>query len=246
MAETGVEIGAVGRWASHILDENGEVIEAEWSEVKKAIDFGAALGAKHYLCSVAYVPQLTYYKNITARDQGAEPDRRVCQGAQHAVRDRQLHDGRQLHPHAGAVEARARRGAGPRHQVRSFAQLRARPATRARIWKRASAGATVSSTATSRASFRAVRRASRRTGRSARSFPATRSLPTNSRKPSRRTAAGTTTRRPASTRSTGAPSSRSCTSTAMTATSRSSRIPRPGRAKRVKRASSTRSSTSAT
>ena len=49
-----------------ILDENGDVIEAEWSEVKKAIDFGAALGAKHYLCSVAYVPQLSYYKNITA------------------------------------------------------------------------------------------------------------------------------------------------------------------------------------
>ena len=40
--ETGVEVGAVGRWASHILDENGDVIEAEWSEVKKAIDFGAA------------------------------------------------------------------------------------------------------------------------------------------------------------------------------------------------------------
>ena len=34
--------------------------------MKKAIDFGAALGAKHYLCSVAYVPQLSYYKNITA------------------------------------------------------------------------------------------------------------------------------------------------------------------------------------
>lgn len=64
--ETGVEVGAVGRWASHILDENGDVIEAEWSKVKKAIDFGAALGAKHYLCSVAYVPQLSYYKNITA------------------------------------------------------------------------------------------------------------------------------------------------------------------------------------
>ena len=39
---------------------------AEWSEVKKVIDFGSALGAKHYLCSVAYVPQLSYYKNITA------------------------------------------------------------------------------------------------------------------------------------------------------------------------------------
>ena len=66
IAETGVEVGAVGRWASHILDENGDVIEAEWSEVKKVIDFGAALGAKHYLCSVAYVPELSYYKNITA------------------------------------------------------------------------------------------------------------------------------------------------------------------------------------
>lgn len=66
MEKTGVEVGAVGRWASHILDENGEVLEEEWSEVKKVIDFGAALHAKHYLCSVAYVKSLSYYKNITA------------------------------------------------------------------------------------------------------------------------------------------------------------------------------------
>lgn len=65
-AETGVEVGAVGRWASHIIDANGDVIEEEWSEVTKAIDFGAALGAKYYLCSVAYVKELSYYKNITA------------------------------------------------------------------------------------------------------------------------------------------------------------------------------------
>lgn len=63
---TGVEVGAVGRWASHILDEHGEVIPEEWDEVKAVIDFGAYLGAKYYLCSVAYVPQLSYYKNITA------------------------------------------------------------------------------------------------------------------------------------------------------------------------------------
>lgn len=66
MDETGVEVGAVGRWASQILDDTGAVIEAEWSEVKKAIDFGAALGAKHYLCSVGYVKALSYYQNITA------------------------------------------------------------------------------------------------------------------------------------------------------------------------------------
>lgn len=66
MDETGVEVGAVGRWASQILDDTGAVIEAEWSEVKKVIDFGAALGAKHYLCSVGYVKTLSYYQNITA------------------------------------------------------------------------------------------------------------------------------------------------------------------------------------
>lgn len=63
---TGVEVGAVGRWASHILDQDGSVIPEEWAEVKAVIDFGAYLGAKYYLCSCAYVPELSYYKNITA------------------------------------------------------------------------------------------------------------------------------------------------------------------------------------
>jgi len=62
----GIEVGAVGRWASHILDENGQVKPEEWDEVKAVIDFGAYLGAKHYLCSVNYVKELSYYKNITA------------------------------------------------------------------------------------------------------------------------------------------------------------------------------------
>ena len=65
-AETGVEVGAVGRWASHILDENGDVVEEEWNAVKTVINFGAELGAKYYLCSCAYVKELSYYKNITA------------------------------------------------------------------------------------------------------------------------------------------------------------------------------------
>lgn len=64
--ETGLEVGAVGRWASKILDKDGNVIEQEWNEVKSVIDFGAELGAKHYLCSVSYVKELSYYKNITA------------------------------------------------------------------------------------------------------------------------------------------------------------------------------------
>lgn len=61
--ETGVEVGAVGRWASHILDENGNVIEAEWSEVKKAIDFGAALGCKALSVQRCVCSALSYYKN---------------------------------------------------------------------------------------------------------------------------------------------------------------------------------------
>lgn len=64
--KTGVEVGAVGRWASQILNAKGEVVPEEWADVKSVIDFGAYLGAKYYLCSVNYVPELTYYANITA------------------------------------------------------------------------------------------------------------------------------------------------------------------------------------
>lgn len=63
---TGVEVGAVGRWASPVLGPDGEPDPDEWAQVKAVIDFGAYLGAKHYLCSVNYVHELSYYKNITA------------------------------------------------------------------------------------------------------------------------------------------------------------------------------------
>lgn len=63
--ETGIEVGAVGRWASHIFDDDGNVIEQEWADVKHVIDLGAYWGAKHYLCSVNYAKNISYYKNIT-------------------------------------------------------------------------------------------------------------------------------------------------------------------------------------
>lgn len=63
---TGVEVGAVGRWASQLICADGSVDETELSEIKKAIDFAAALGAPNYLVSCNYVKELTYYKNITA------------------------------------------------------------------------------------------------------------------------------------------------------------------------------------
>lgn len=64
--ETGVEVGAVGRWASPVLGPTGDPDPEEWQNVKAVIDLGAYLGAKHYLCSVNYVEELSYYKNITA------------------------------------------------------------------------------------------------------------------------------------------------------------------------------------
>ena len=64
--ENGVPVEAVGRWASHILNADGSINDEEWSNVQSVIEMAHELGAKHYLCSVAYVPELSYYKNITA------------------------------------------------------------------------------------------------------------------------------------------------------------------------------------
>ena len=36
-----MEVGAVGRWASRILDRTGAIIQEEWTAVKRVIDFGA-------------------------------------------------------------------------------------------------------------------------------------------------------------------------------------------------------------
>lgn len=63
---TGIEVGAVGRWASPIFDAQGNIDQEEWDAVKHTIDLGHTWGAKYYLCSVNYVPGISYYKNITA------------------------------------------------------------------------------------------------------------------------------------------------------------------------------------
>ena len=66
VARTGVAVGAVGRWASKIIDTDGGIIEKEFEQVKALIDFAKKTGAGAYLVSVNYVPELSYYKNITA------------------------------------------------------------------------------------------------------------------------------------------------------------------------------------
>ena len=65
-ARNNMPVEAVGRSASHILNADGSVNDEEWSNVQAVIEMAHELGAKHYLCSVAYVPELSYYKNITA------------------------------------------------------------------------------------------------------------------------------------------------------------------------------------
>lgn len=64
--ETGVFVGAVGRWGSQVIDNDGNVIEEEFAEVKAGIDFCEIVGCENFLVSVNYVNNLTYYKNITA------------------------------------------------------------------------------------------------------------------------------------------------------------------------------------
>lgn len=66
IARTGVEVGAVGRWGSKILDADGKMIDSEFDHVKALIEFVKQVGAGAYLVSVNYVDGLSYYKNITA------------------------------------------------------------------------------------------------------------------------------------------------------------------------------------
>ncbi len=61
-----MEVGAVGRLGQPYSGQDRSHNSEEWTAVKRVIDFGAYLGAKYYLCSVAYVEELSYYQNITA------------------------------------------------------------------------------------------------------------------------------------------------------------------------------------
>lgn len=65
-ARTGIPTAAVGRWGSPVIAKDGSIDPEEWKNVIAIMDFGKALGAKHYLASAAWVPELTYYQNITA------------------------------------------------------------------------------------------------------------------------------------------------------------------------------------
>lgn len=66
MERTGVEVGAVGRWASQIIHADGTINQDELSQVKALIDLTHEVGAKNYLVSVNYRENLTLYQNITS------------------------------------------------------------------------------------------------------------------------------------------------------------------------------------
>ena len=68
--KTGIPTGAVGRWASPLIKSDGNIDPEEWKNVTGVIDYGYALGAEHYLASIAWVKELSYYKNITAAIKG--------------------------------------------------------------------------------------------------------------------------------------------------------------------------------
>ena len=115
---TGVEVGAVGRWASRILDKNGDVIPQEWENVLAVMDFGQYLGGQALPVQCGLCGGTLLLQEHHRRHQGAEPDGGRRSRAGDAVLHRQLHDGRQLHPHPGAVEAGAQRSARAGHQIR--------------------------------------------------------------------------------------------------------------------------------
>lgn len=66
IARTGVKVGALGRWASQVIDDNGKTIESEFSQVKALIDLTHELDTGNYLVSVNYNENLTLYQNISA------------------------------------------------------------------------------------------------------------------------------------------------------------------------------------
>ena len=66
IARTGIEVGAIGRWASQVIDNNGGIIADEFAQVKALIDLTHELGTKNYLVSVNYNDELTLYQNVSA------------------------------------------------------------------------------------------------------------------------------------------------------------------------------------
>ncbi len=63
---TGITIGALGRWGSHVYDEHGKIKQEEFGHVTQLLDLCADLNIPVYCVSATSNPALSLYQNITA------------------------------------------------------------------------------------------------------------------------------------------------------------------------------------
>lgn len=62
--ETGVSVGAIGRWGPDRINSNG-IIESELENEKMLIEFASYLGCPVYISGCNFVEELSYYANCT-------------------------------------------------------------------------------------------------------------------------------------------------------------------------------------
>ncbi len=63
---TGITIGALGRWGSHVYDAQGKIIEEEFDHVKTLLDLCGELSIPVYCVSACQNPGMSLYKNLGA------------------------------------------------------------------------------------------------------------------------------------------------------------------------------------
>ncbi|KAB7672118.1 sugar phosphate isomerase/epimerase family protein [Bacillus sp. B1-b2] len=61
-----VEIGSIGRWKSHRINQSGEVIKEELENCFKLIDVASELGCNNFVAGCNYIEELSYYANCCA------------------------------------------------------------------------------------------------------------------------------------------------------------------------------------
>ena len=66
LSETGVKLGAVGRWGRDRITADGSICAKEQKEEFDLIDMCAELGCPVYITGCNYVDGLSYYQNVSA------------------------------------------------------------------------------------------------------------------------------------------------------------------------------------
>ncbi|TRZ39614.1 sugar phosphate isomerase/epimerase [Niallia circulans] len=64
--EYGIDIGSIGRWKSHRINQSGEVIQEELDRCFRLIDIARESGCKNFVAGCNYVGELSYYANCSA------------------------------------------------------------------------------------------------------------------------------------------------------------------------------------